>query len=808
MENNNNTQTTTVGIPSDSQTTISNSVTTATGDFSTLAGLPVIGTPPVPRGVPAIARSSIGLDTFFARPRPLSTYNWTTAATVTSYFPWYLFVNNAEVKKKLSLFNNFRGTICIAALLSPQPMYGGLLQMSYQPFLGGALTRANIVTRSNLQCIVLNASDGQGGVIKAPFNWLFPFMTPYNSGVTTTQLQDLGTIVVEPITTLVRADGVAPGTLDVQLYYWMEDVHLDTPTYSAQGSELKKDGIISRPATIVGDVAASLKKFPVIGTVATAVEIGARAVSGIASLFGFSKPGNPDDYGLNLVRFVGRSSVVAGRDTAEKLAVDPKQSCAVGGVSAGTYPEDALAFSRLFARYSYTGTAFTWATTDAAGTYLGRVAVSPGYIASTSYPTTLSWVASQFRFWTGSILFRIRVGASAFQRGRLFIIYVPDNRTDQSGTAADTLVGINHHCILDLSSSTDIAFRVNWGQMSDYATNYVTPGSAFALSNTVTIPGDNGALYFFVDAPLTSPAASSIQFAVYIKPGPDFELQDPNLLNDVRYTMQGDQSFTPSQIGQSAVEADTTCDINPQCPTNGFAARHFGEQIQSLRTLAHRWSPYANVISQEGSLSHTPAYWDLVVSMPLYPSIPGANGVVDGISLAGRVWTWPTIAASMFGGLKGGMRYRLYHNIPNTTSLNITASRGWMVTNNNCSLTATSYAAQNLSATLAARGIISRQANGASLIVCHAPGVIEVEVPYSCAANYVHVNTVNGVGFDMPNFGGYATPCIQFCVSTGLLDVNLIRMGIWVASADDFDVDSFIGPGTVTQVAAPTINMQ
>lgn len=139
------------------------------------------------------------------------------------------------------------------------------------------------------------------------------------------------------------------------------DLQVSTPypLVTQAGDEYIGEGVISKPASTVARWANWLSDVPVIGRFARATEIGANAVSGIASIFGFSKPLMLEDLRHFKPRLFGPFAITEGRDNAYKLTLDPKNEVSIDPSIIGLPAKDSMAFANIISREGLIGD-FDW----------------------------------------------------------------------------------------------------------------------------------------------------------------------------------------------------------------------------------------------------------------------------------------------------------------------------------------------------------------------------------------------------------------------------------------------------------------
>ena len=206
---------------------------------------------------------------------------------------------------------------------------------------------------------------------------------------------------------------------------------------------------MSAPASAVASVAARLTDVPVLGPFARATEIGARAVSGVAKLFGYS---NPPEIS-NVVAFQPRAfHALANVDQSvalDKLSLDPKNEVAMSALTIGLPDSDPLTIANTCGRESFLfGT--NWSNSDSNDALLASALVSPPYAVSGGgyfVSPPLAYFSIPYRYWRGSILYRFKFIKSKYHKGRVIISYDPagviTSTTDTETTTFTRVVDIS-----------------------------------------------------------------------------------------------------------------------------------------------------------------------------------------------------------------------------------------------------------------------------------------------------------------------------------------------------------------------------
>ena len=223
-----------------------------------------------------------------------------------------------------------RGKLHLKVLINGSPFQYGLARVAYQPLLGLVSDKVRTNTTSNLPLRIpysqmpgfyIDPSKNQGGEMECPFfyhkNWL---------DITNNQdVLNMGTATIVIYAPLNVAIPTATAFVNIRVVAWLSEVELMGPTskLALQSDEYGK-GTISAPASAVAAAAGMLTKIPVIGRFARVTQIGASAISSMASVFGFTNPPVISD-----VQPIYQMSAphLATSDISvpyQKLALDPK----------------------------------------------------------------------------------------------------------------------------------------------------------------------------------------------------------------------------------------------------------------------------------------------------------------------------------------------------------------------------------------------------------------------------------------------------------------------------------------------------
>jgi hypothetical protein len=624
----------------------------------------------------------IGLGSFLSRPTLIRSITWTTSSPITildTIKPWHLFLNNTQIKKKIDNYAFLRGNLHIKVILNGTPFQYGMMRMCYSPLLGFVGDKIiptfpinpTLVPYSQQPGFYLYPQANAGGEMKLPFflhkNWLD--ITSAN------EVENMGTlnfVVYNPLKTAVTGGTTA---VTVRIYAWMSDVQLMGPTSKLvlQADEYGT-GVVSAPASALASIAQSLTHVPIIGRFARATEIGASAVSKIATLFGFTNvPVISDVHGYQPMNGPMLASAHIGTQV-QKLALDPKQELSIDPSPHGIGSADELSLSYLKTKESYFS-ATSWSTTDLDGTQLWNMRVNPFQATSVDVKNTLSvnvgkqtqhvplsYIGSMFKHWRGDLILRVKVVCTKFHKGRLKISYDP--RGDI--TTTDPAENAVYTEILDIGERDDVEIRIPyhqdlpWLKIDQTIEDNWSEGNALAPRLGI----DNGILTVRVLTGLTAPVSGSINLNFFIRGAENFEFANP-----AGHIGPDGTNVVPSFF---ELQAEDHTDVVSSQLVMGTPAKtgieryalNYGECVGSLRNILHRYT-IMDTVATEASTTGAGLllYRKLFKRMPYTPGfqtswpVSGANIVA---SAGTNPYAYNTMhpmpwVSGMFLGYRGGI---------------------------------------------------------------------------------------------------------------------------------------------------------
>lgn len=629
--------------------------------------------------------ADLQLGSFLGRPTSISSFTWTTSDTIgvkATIKPWYLYLNNATIKKKIDNFAFMRGKLHIKVMVNGTPFQYGLMRTCYYPLLGLMSSKIRTTTTpeplltpySQQPGFFITPAANAGGQMELPFfyhkNWL--------DITSATDVQNFGTINFVTYAPLGVAVTGGSTSVTVQVFAWMTDVELmgSTSSLSLQSDEYD-EGVVSKPASAIANVASYLTKVPIIGPFARATQIGATAVGSIAKIFGFTNvPVIENVHGFQPMNAPMLASGHIGTPV-QKLTLDPKQELSLDPTLHGLHPQDELSIPYIKDKESYFGSG-TWSTSNNVDDLLFCARITPALyqrsnvlnsvsatVGQRVYHTPCSYMGAMFYNWRGSMVIRIKVVATKFHKGRLKISYDP--RADITSVNPDVNTVYTH--IVDIGEEDDIEIEIPYHQDTPWllvdkalGDNWNTTGG---LPNRVGT--DNGVLTVRVLTTLTAPATGSVKVLAFTRGGDDFEFANPS-----DHIGNETNNRIPSLF---ALQAEDITSVMPTRYTLGQKsvphperyAQNFGEAINSLRCLLHRHVTHDTVWLNSVTADNATVVGKTYRIMPYTPgfdpagsTISSANKVVAATGNAPYAFNtmihMPYVAG-MFLGYRGGANF-------------------------------------------------------------------------------------------------------------------------------------------------------
>jgi len=383
-------------------------------------------------------------------------------------FPDVMYATAPNLVDKLNYFTFLRAKLNVRLVFNATPFQQGRYWMCYSPY-DDECGRGHTGYTQNLTGypgVEMDLATGQ------PAELTVPFMCPMSHFRLTDGEGRFGKIVIAPIVEL--HSGTTPDTVPFTVFAWFSEVDLVFPTKDTVDTleaqmgddEAKQAGpleVISGGVATVAEVASAV---PMLSAIAAPVGWVARAVQGVAAMFGLNKetskgarthvvnePGQGYTHadGLDDSTVVGLQqdtglatefSIFGLEEDEMSLTTIKDKMCAVRG----TAPVQLIPWTTSDLPHSQI---FSWQNSPSCCQEIGTDHIAP---------TTLNYLASMFQYWRGGIRYRVTVAKTAFHTGRLRISFVP-SKTGVVTPNTDELESC-YNWILDLSRTSELSFEV------------------------------------------------------------------------------------------------------------------------------------------------------------------------------------------------------------------------------------------------------------------------------------------------------------------------------------------------------------
>jgi len=468
------------------------------------------------------------ISAYLAKPRRYNSYTWASTAVVNDTIftipdTWAIVSSVTPWIEKLKGYYGLKATLCVSLQLNATPYSAGRLRLAYYPGGDDNPRKASIhfthaIPFSQLPGVEMEANDPNVCL-------RIPYITPLNFYEMTLNSTSWGRLDCHVVTPYRTGPDNAQ-SLQLAVWVWLEDVSLIGQTHSgivtqcmdeyvtqaAQPSEKETKPFTSFFSNLA-KAAASLKSIPVISAYAGIAEWAMQCASGIASVFGWSKP--TGSYKLT------RSEISGATNTANSTGDDACHSVAVLADAklqalddASLYKYDEMSIPFIKSRWSYL-TNFTFATSNVAGDRLHLQHNQPradwqvNLSATQKYLTPLAYLGHAFQMFRGGVQYKIKFAKTNFHRGQLQLTYQPGPSVDAT---LDTSTYMYRE-VINLSDCSEVHFTIPFLNPVEYLDTSISFGR---WECHVVIP---------LQAPET--VATTIDCSVYVRGAEDFEVLQP-----------------------------------------------------------------------------------------------------------------------------------------------------------------------------------------------------------------------------------------------------------------------------------------
>lgn len=512
------------------------------------------------------------------RPTFLANVNWSTTQTVGTALaaysvPEFLFAYSAHKLQKAQYNQFLNADVVFRIEAAPIQFQAGRLWICFEPY---ALQRdARNIYNAGTAVQQFTALRGveYDPAKPSPVEFRVPFSSMLSSWDMPMGQYGSGSVYLLVLSQLASALSTNNVTLSIQA--WFENVSLRVPiqigtltapalhkshdiepmqqlqgppqVFQSKEADQANKHVFSRALTRISRVATILGNFPVLASVATPVAHFSGAASRVAAYFGFSKP--PDmsaptkivshnraawpnaDGPLPLVKLAHTSDNAV--DLTRSYFPNPIDEMDIGYICSNP-----VALNQ-----------WTWTTAGTVGSLVTVIPVHPGVCvkstpALTTYtygqftPTPMAFVASMFKYWAGSLKYRLEAVATPFHAGRLMVVYIPDYDPLNLDQYTITDAGDNYSTVWDITESSHIEFEVPYLGNTPYLYSFLDDQAYTVLKNGETTglqvrdrvrKVQNGAILVYVLNQLVAPDTASSTIAVinWVAGGQDLTFAEP-----------------------------------------------------------------------------------------------------------------------------------------------------------------------------------------------------------------------------------------------------------------------------------------
>jgi hypothetical protein len=406
--------------------------------------------------------------------------------------PWNLFLADPAVRSKLKNYAFARFDLVLRISISATPFHYGKVICSYFPY-DGANAVLNVMDTYPYPVFLKYSVQQQGAITidaksNKPLEMVIPYLsvTPMgrlwnNSASVLTSVDDfedfdLGRVEITVLNKLqtTQLDGSLPY---IHIYAYAKNFHVagstGTLTDITTESDERKVGPVERMASSTLPMVKAMTSVPSIAPLAVASHMAVSGFRDMAAFFGWSYPVQAGyAQRVKMEPFANGANTI-GMDTGKRITCDPLQELTIDP-SFANVSHDELAIADICKREGLLSQV-RWSSVDQAlDGVIFQCAVSPrvgetfgdGWIM----PTPLAFAATPFRYWRGSMTFRIEIVCNAFQRGKLLIGFEP-NVPQYSLMAGGLSLNKQQVRILDIQECQNMEFVVEWNSNKAYSRN-------------------------------------------------------------------------------------------------------------------------------------------------------------------------------------------------------------------------------------------------------------------------------------------------------------------------------------------------
>jgi hypothetical protein len=558
--------------------------------------------------------NSQDIKTFLEKPAVIDLGVFSTTDTV-STFPKMVIPGNfasVMVKDKLRGYAGFKADIKLRVVFNATRFQQGRYMLCWVPF-GGLYPSTKVLAwedayantrtqRTQLQRVEFDLNCDSEATLDIPYTSIMNYM-PISILGDLNVPGHLGSARIYPYKVLT-VDAGTP-TVAFTVYLSFHNVELVGAALPQSGKrngtrrkrgdpteqEQKSKGIgpVESAMSIGYEISDALTKVPFLSNFALPASWIFDTAAGVAAHFGWSKPANLDTIKRVNQNYAPYFGSVDNDDISLPLAASVKNSVDPAlGFSSTDIDEMDFKFFVTNPAY-YIGA--DWQVTDNNGLQVLNLPLTPSNYKTTRVTqlpgvidfTPLAFVAAHFKYWRGSIVFKIKIVKTEFHSGRLNIGYYPWNWNQN--VPAQPNYPLSHHVnrhILDIRECSEFTLTVPYLNESPWM--------------DVEDSASTGFLSIYIEDKLVAPSTvpQFVTILVEVAGGPDMEFAfpiSPNLTPALKATPQSgvviprDEPQNQCALVNDSIGGTILCEndiVN--------AAFCIGEKVSSFRALLRHFS--------------------------------------------------------------------------------------------------------------------------------------------------------------------------------------------------------------------------
>lgn len=506
-------------------------------------------------------------------------------------------------KQLLQLYAFYKFTLRFRIVINTTRFHCGKLIAFYDPVntFGTGLDRsANVYAATGYPNVKLDAANSNSAEIDVPFENIVSFLTT-NSLEDSPPMGALRILVFNPLQSPAGSTdpinfNVYVSAADIQLHLPMRPHVVQFSKPPTSQSDFHMNGLSDVVKTAKGVAAtatgawADLKSGNVLGALKRGWDF-----------FTSDRPSIADNKNQNCLTTVSQIAPMHGLDGSVRLGAD--QAGHYFETEFSTAPKTDMNIYEICKRPMLIHQ-FTWSASDVVDSLMQVIEVSPTQCNTETFSpdyskmnnTYLSYFASMFEYWRGSLTFTFEVASTNFHVGRFQIAFEPNFTTA-------VLPGVGLTCT-DFSNNPYFVFDLEQHKECTITIPYVasTPRKRCIpstwLANHAHDYDTLGNIYLNVLDPLavTESIPSTVMINVYLSAGPDFRFYGPRIRSTTHFA---EEIPSPPPFRVNAGEESDIVLREVQKTTylvkgakSVDTPEYFNEPIDDVRDLARRFCRY------------------------------------------------------------------------------------------------------------------------------------------------------------------------------------------------------------------------